>query len=389
MTQNIEKLIIKYLTNSANANDLDILSEWIENPSNEKKFKDFVQTHVAINYSMNDPESEVFIEQLLYRISKEKSLVYKIKKQPIYRYAAAASILLIVTLTIFFNKANNSKEFVEPIIVNTNVIEPGTNKAILTLEDGSNIELNKEEILNNKNISNQKGKLIYNSQNSKASKIAYHYLTIPRGGEYFIKLSDGTKVWLNSESQLRYPEEFVDGKTRQVELIYGEAYFDVSPSAEHKGSKFKVVNNAQEVEVLGTEFNIKAYKDETNVYTTLVEGKVVVGSDNTTTKHTLKPNQQLNLDLKNNSITLREVDIKPEISWKNGIFSFDGKSLKSIMKVISRWYDVDVIFLNKDFESIQFKGNLNKNQSIERVLAIMKSSSINSYEINNKTIIIK
>ena len=100
-------------------------------------------------------------------------------------------------------------------------------------------------------------------------------------------MSDGTQVWLNSESQLKYPVNFIKGQTRQVELVYGEAYFDVSPSVEHNGAKFKVFNQSQEVEVLGTEFNVKAYKDETNIYTTLVEGRVVI--DNGALKQSLLP----------------------------------------------------------------------------------------------------
>ena len=200
-------------------------------------------------------------------------------------------------------------------------------------------------------------------------------------------MSDGTEVWLNSETQLKYPVNFVKGQTREVELVYGEAYFDVSPSTEHGGSKFRVMNNAQEVEVLGTEFNIKAYRDDTNVYTTLVEGKVVVGNGDL--EQYLTPNQQSNINLENNSIKVTVVDVDVETSWKNGIFSFKGMPLKNIMKVISRWYDVDVVFENKELESIKFKGVLDKYQSVEEILNIMTSSTINNYEIKDKTIILR
>src|SRR5690606_33390781 len=146
------------------------------------------------------------------------------------------------------------------------------------------------------------------------------YLTIPRGGQFNVVLSDGTEVWLNSDTQLKYPVNFVEGQDREVELVFGEAYFDVSPSTEHGGSKFKVMNNAQEVEVLGTEFNIKAYRDDINVYTTLVEGKVVVGNGDL--KQYLTPNQLSHLNLENNSIKVRVVDVNVETSWKKGIFTF-------------------------------------------------------------------
>ena len=176
-------------------------------------------------------------------------------------------------------------------------------------------------------------------------------------------------------------------KPRKVELVYGEAYFDVSPSTNPKGAKFKVLNHAQEVEVLGTEVNLKAYKDEASIYTTLVEGKVVVG--NGIFKQNLIPNQQSIVDTLNDTLSVIKVDVKGEISWKDGVFIFVDKPLIDIMKVISRWYDVDIIFENKELESLEFMGALNKNQSIEEILSIMKSYSINNFEIKEKTIILK
>ena len=170
-------------------------------------------------------------------------------------------------------------------------------------------------------------------------------------------------------------------------MVYGEAYFEVSPSTNHKGAKFKVNHKAQEVEVLGTAFNVKAYKDETNIYTTLVEGKVEINTPNL--KQILRPNQQSNVDIIENKLSVSVIDVSTEISWKNGIFTFNGKSLKEIMKVLSRWYDVEVVFENKELELIKFKGVLEKEQPIEEILAIMKSSSITDYEIKDKVIILK
>lgn len=218
-------------------------------------------------------------------------------------------------------------------------------------------------------------------------KIVYNYLTIPRGGQFQLKLSDGTEVWLNSETQLKYPVTFIEGETRQVELVYGEAYFEVSPSTNHNGAKFKVRTLMQEVEVLGTEFNIKAYKEETNIYTTLVEGKVVIvnGFDN----QYLIPNQQSNLNLKNNTITIRSVDAYSETSWKKGLFSFKSTPLKEIMKVLSRWYDVNVVFSNPEIENIKFNGVLSKNQTIKEILTTIKNTHfIKDYDITDKKITI-
>ena len=205
---------------------------------------------------------------------------------------------------------------------------------------------------------------------------------------FFVQLSDGTKVWLNSDSQLKYPINFISGETRQVELVYGEAYFDVSPRIEHKGADFKVYQNKQEIQVLGTEFNIKAYKDETNIYTTLVEGKVAVSFEEYT--QDLVPNQQSIVNLNNSKLIVATVNIYNEISWKEGIFSFEEKSLKEIMKVLSRWYDMDVVFKNKMIEDEEFIGVLGKDQNIEDILSSIKNFGIiKDFKIKYKEVILE
>ena len=216
----------------------------------------------------------------------------------------------------------------------------------------------------------------------------YNILTIPRGGEFFVKLSDNTKVWLNSESQLKYPVNFIEGKERAVELVYGEAYFEVSPSTEHKGTKFKVLNNNQAVEVLGTKFNVKAYLNETEIFTTLAEGKVAINS-NTINKF-LSPGQQSVLNLETRKIDVKAVDVKTELSWVHGSFVFHYKSLKEITKVLSRWYDVDFKFDSKSIEKQEFNGELNKKQNLEEILMLIKATNkINHFEIKNKEVLIK
>ena len=218
--------------------------------------------------------------------------------------------------------------------------------------------------------------------------MVYNYLTIPRGGQFFIKLSDGTQVWLNSETQLKYPVSFNEGETRQVELVYGEAYFDVSSSTENQGSKFKVINNAQNVEVLGTEFNIKAYKDEASIYTTLVEGKVVVNALNKS--KILIPNEELNFNQSTNSLIVSSgVDVYKAKSWKEGIFSFRDKPLQDIMKVLSRWYDINVVFKSEDIKMQTFHGSLDKKLSIREIMAIICINNTIEYEINKNTVLLK
>jgi hypothetical protein len=384
MNKEIEKIIVKFLTNSANEEDLNKLTDWLKTKDNIQFFDHYIETNYALDMNMNEFDSNGVKKALAKKIRQDRSVFYKYK---VFKYAAAA--VIVFGLGYFFrdNFFNKTLETM-PIIVNTNTIVPGTDKATLTLEDGSVIALEKGASFKTQNANSNGEEIVYESGKRNSKKVVYNYLTIPRGGEFFIKLSDGTQVWLNSESQLKYPVSFVEGEPRQVELVYGEAYFDVSPSIENQGSKFKVVNNAQDVEVLGTEFNIKAYKDEVNIYTTLVEGKVIVSALNKT--KTLIPNEQLNLNRSNNSIiVLSGVDVFREISWKEGVFSFRDKSLKDIMKVLSRWYDIKVVFNNKDIEKQTFHGSLDKKLSIEKILSIISTTNNIWYEINDNTVLLK
>ena len=258
----------------------------------------------------------------------------------------------------------------------------------MTLEDGSQVALEKGNAYQTQNALSNGEEIKYEKGTDNISKMVYNFLTVPRGGQFHLVLSDGSEVWLNSESQLKYPVNFIKGQTRKVELVYGEGYFDVSPSTEHEGSKFIVSNQSQEIEVLGTEFNIKAYKDETNIYTTLVEGRVLIGT--ASTRNILKPSQQANLNLNDGNLDIATVNVYNEISWKEGVFSFRRKPLVEIMKVLSRWYDMDVYFDNPELENVGFNGVLGKDQQIEEILNTIKNFGIiNDYEIINKTILLK
>jgi ferric-dicitrate binding protein FerR (iron transport regulator) len=323
------------------------------------------------------------------KIAKEKKVIRLKRIRQRILYGAAASLVIGLLATGFFL---NSNKFTPPevktrIVVNT-PIKAGTDKATLTLEDGSVVTLQKGNNYQTMTTQSNGEQIVYKAGNRNVSKIAYNYLTIPRGGQFHLVLSDGTKVWLNSETQLKYPVAFTDGATRQIELVYGEAYFEVSPSTKHKGAKFKVLNQSQEVQVLGTQFNIKAYRDETNVYTTLVEGKVAVS--NSKINKILKPSEQSNLNLQDKTIAISKVDVYNEISWKDGVFSFRKKPLGEIMKVLSRWYDIEVQFENQDSKNARFNGVLGKEQKIEDILKrIKKFKVIKDYEIKNKKVILK
>lgn len=397
MTREIEDLIVKFVNRNISFEEEKVLNNWLNNPNNEQIFTNYVQVHYAItSQSMNELYLKQSKEKLILNEEEKEVVVLHSNKRsvsksfnikPYLKYAAA--VIIVGALSTFFmlREVAPVDEIKITYINNESIILPGTNKAILTLENGSDVELKGDTPYEATGVKSTGSEIVYNSEEKGQVKIQYNYLTIPRGGFFFVQLSDGTKVWLNSESQLKYPKSFVSGRAREVELIYGEAYFEVSPSSLHSGSTFKVINSAQAVEVLGTEFNIKAYKDEVNVYTTLVEGLVSINTGKGASN--LKPKQQSVVNKGSKNMSIQYVDVDSEISWKNGVFSFKGKTLKEIMQTISRWYDVNVIFENKNLENLKFKGVINKNKDIEEILSIMKSNTINNYEIQNNTIILK
>ncbi|TXE09681.1 FecR family protein [Seonamhaeicola algicola] len=380
----MKKIIIKYLTNSIDNIELNKLKDWLKKPKNQEIFKNFITD----DFNLNNTYTSVNVDEALNNVWKEinkKPKVIPFYKKNIFKYAAAASVVLLLAVSFFLNNKNQYNN--TPIIVNNN-IETGTDKAILTLGDGTNITLAKGQNYITSNISSNGEEIVYNKPNQKSTETAYNYLTIPRGGQYYLKLDDGTQVWLNSESKLKYPVSFANTEKRQVELVYGEAYFDVSPSHKNNGTKFSVTTNNQEIEVLGTEFNIKAYNNENEIYSTLIEGKINLKLGASIVA--VKPNQQTVLNKTTNNITLNNVtDIYSVVSWKSGVFSFKDMPLNKIMKVLTRWYDSDVVFVNKDVENIEFTGILDKNQTIEEILNTIYNTNNVPYEINNKTIIFR
>ncbi len=384
----VKALIAKFLTHQASAAELDLLDIWLKDSENEQLFNSYVQTNYAIEYEMRQFEANKVKSKLQQLMDAEKKTLKLKKWRQIIGYAAAA-VFAGLLVSAYFLKDNIFTKTVEtnPRIISNNV-EIGSDKATLTLEDGSQVALGKGNAYQTKNVHSDGEEIMYGAGESNVSEVVFNLLTVPRGGQFHLVLSDGTEVWLNSESQLKYPVYFIKGQPRQIELVYGEGYFAVSPSTEHEGSKFIVFNQSQEIEVLGTEFNIKAYREDTKIYTTLVEGKVSINTGST--KNILEPSQQASLNLKDESVDIATVNVYNEISWKEGVFSFRRKPLVEIMKVLSRWYDIDVNFESPELERAQFNGALGKDQNIEDILNTIKNFGvIKDYEIINKTILLK
>ena len=380
----MKKVILKYLTDNITDSELEQLLLWLKKPKNLKEFQTLIKENYNLNIVYDDINEEIALQKVKRDIKNSKKPVRRLSLN-LMKYAAA--ILIFVSAGSFFLTTDNLVDESNPIIINNN-IKIGTDKATLTLENGTDIILEKGENYISGNLKSNGEDIIYKSTGKSNPNITYNYLTIPRGGQYHVKLTDETEIWLNSESRLKYPTSFVDGEERIVELVYGEAYFIVSSSTENKGSSFKVKTSIQEIEVLGTQFNVKAYNDEDYIYTTLIEGKVSI--DNTSGLEILKPNQQSILNIASKEIQINTIDVSSEIAWVHGDFIFNRKPLKDIMKVLSRWYDVDVEFKDKALEDTKFFGELSKHQKIEDILTLIKSTNtINSFEINKNKILIK
>lgn len=377
-----KKLIVKFLAKEANLEELRQLELWIRNPKNEHLFIEYFKANYYANTALKTYDLECAKKNILQQINRRKA-----KSNYIFKYAIAATLALILTTTYHFRDNLFNTTAKDAFSQRKLYKEQTKNKAVLTLENGSQVALENGNSIQTQNATSN-GKVLVYQNKAKQVELVYNQLTIPRGGQYVVELSDGTKVWLNSESQLKYPVNFIKGQSREVELAYGEAYFDVSPSSKHKGAKFKVFNQFQEIDVLGTEFNIKAYKGESNVYTTLVEGKISVSIDNRNLG--LKPNQQLDLDINNNTSAIKTVDVYNEVSWKDGVFSFENKTLEEVMKVFSRWYDIEIVFKNNSIKNEEFVGILRKNKRLETILKSFKNYGvIKNFEIEDEKVVLE
>lgn len=300
-------------------------------------------------------------------------------KRTWWKYAAAAAILIIASV-ILFRPAQQKQ-----IPIAANAVMPGGNKAMLTLSDGSIISLDSAA---NGTLAQQgktsihkpvAGQLQYEQLEAPAV-VQYNTLSTPRGGQYQVTLPDGSKVWLNATSSLRFPTAF-SGKERRVEL-HGEAYFEI---AHNPNMPFKVTtSNDLTVTVLGTHFNVMAYGDEENLKTTLLEGAVKL--EKGAVNKLIAPGQEGKLDKKTGQLTIAEVDAEEAIAWKNGIFQFENADIATITRQLARWYDVDVVF-EGPVPQQRFMGLMSRNVPLGSVLKVLETSGAR-FKIEGRKLIV-
>jgi len=385
-------LIEKYLANSCTRKELEQLLSMVENEANTEGIAQTLKEYWAKSEQKSDlRKSELDVKfALLMQDAKHETPVVsmvsaKRKRRWSFRYAAAVIIICMLSVSAYFlvkQKPEKQIAKTENIHKDKNDVSPGRNTAVLTLANGTSINLDSAEngaltTQGNSKILKLNGLLSYNASNNKSTKGLYNTISTPRGGQYQLILADGSKVWLNAESSLRFPVSFT-GKERKVELL-GEAYFEVAKNAT---MPFKVKVHGMEVEVLGTHFNINSYDNESMVRTTLLEGSIKINKNNSSSL--LKPGQQAQMNKSGEIKIINNVDVEEAIAWKEGKFQFDRADIHAIMRQLARWYDVDVEY--NGTVSSHFGGTISRDVNLSQVLNMLHLTGEVTFQIKDKKV---
>ncbi len=382
----------KFLKGNCTDAELDLLFHHFETTG-----KDELSDLIRAELDFPDDHEEATFEEftLLSKVhEKIRSEIYSdedekhlagLKTHTWFGLMAAAAVLIFTTLGILLHSQNEEKPPAQ--LVDTQFqqdIAPGTNKAFLTLANGTKLSLtdaNDGELAKQAGISivkTEDGQLVYNIRGGATGNDEaplFNTIETPRGGQYQINLPDGSRIWLNAGSSLRYPVVFA-GTERKVELK-GEAYFEI---AADKTKPFKVVSNNQVVEVLGTHFNINSYQEEGAIKTSLIEGRVKIRSGNNSV--TLKPGQQA---LVNHTILVAEADVSESVAWKNGKTQFSNADIRTIMRMLSRWYDVEVKYQGEMIVT-GFGGSVSRSNNISEILKLLELTGDVHFKIEGRRV---
>ena len=399
--ERLQFLLALYLDQTISESQQYELSQWVTNQaSHEELIKLLEQAWEERNEDerMPDFDSDRILSAILHSASPQNSplvdnKIVSINRKVLWlkRLSVAASVVLIISISYFSLRPAVSPVFNKNNIVIAKVfdVKPGGQKAVLTLSDGSQIILNSAtngllaQQGASKVIKLANGQLLYASSKIATTEVIYNTMTTPVGGQYQLQLPDGSKVWLNTASSIRYPTTFSE-KVRRVEIT-GEAYFEI---AKNKNMPFVVqFNNGTEVTVLGTHFNIKAYSDEPVIKTTLLEGSISIKHKQKNTL--LSQGNQAQID-KNGDFKLVKNSVTEEsVAWKNGIFQFNSADIESVMRQMSRWYNLEIEYKGESpSKENRFTGKIPMSVNLSRILKWMELSGVHFKLEGNKLTVI-
>ncbi len=360
----IKDLLERYRANACTDAELEILESW------------YLGFENAAAPDLTDEEKKADLD-MVWQSMPHRSQRTRFR---LSNLSVAAMIFLTLSAGFFFYKSNFSGSGI-PVTKSADLV-PGGHRAVLILADGKRISLTDAPdgtVTQQTGITVVKesgGRLVYKVTGNSPEPVTAQYNTIqtPEGGQYQVDLPDGTKVWLNAVSSLKFPASFAKQEFRKVELS-GEAYFEVAKDKKHP---FRVLSDKQEVEVLGTHFNINAYPDESAVKTTLLEGSVKVNGA------FLKPGQQSVVT--SNDLQIMKTDVETAVAWKNGLFMFDNERLESVMRKVSKWYGVEVKYSNDEVKELIFGGTVSRFDKVSKVLRMMELTGDVHFKLQGKVI---
>ncbi|MDT7828266.1 DUF4974 domain-containing protein [Pricia sp. S334] len=382
---------MKYLLHEASAENLDALSDWILVEANERIFETFVRSHYETITAMNEPDTDKIKEVLIKRMKRDKKVFRSRKARSLMKYAAVG--LVFLALGYFFQQDRTKGNHPVKLV-------PKEETITITLDNGTIEAL---DPLANRKVKDAHGNIIGNQERSKMTyrksvatvakgtapkKLVYNTLKVPYGKRFDVVLSDGTHVFLNSGTSLRYPVQFLKGFDRTV-FLTGEAYFDVAKDREHP---FTVHADELDIEVLGTQFNVSHYPEDTNINTVLVEGSVELHKKTGDAENgegiLLEPGFKAEWRKAGNDIAIENVDTDMYTAWVQGKLVFRNTSLWKIRQALERKYNVTIKNRNKDLEGQLFDASFDI-ETIEEVLESFNKSYAIEYKIEDNKVIIQ
>jgi len=383
LNRRYSELARKWLRGTLTPEEEREYNDWYDNVSDDKEIK-------------LDPDFAISRQQLKRRIFMKISRIAGLyrpvlsshKRRKIY--VAAASVLLLFGAISFYwySSRKATLQYPKSLAENAyfkNDIAPGVNRAILTLSNGKKITLDDSTsgMLADEGgaqiVKSGKGGVMY-EEGKGAVTVVNNTVSTPRGSQYRLTLPDGTKVWLNSASMLRYPTAFT-GNERMVELE-GQGYFEVAANARQP---FKVKVQNMEVQVLGTDFDIMAYRDEATINTTLLTGSIQVKEGSH--EQLLRPGQQAVINNEDHQLTVRTADIRKVTAWKNGLFVFNNMALPAILREMARWYDVDIVYTTSPGTEL-YGGGIGRNLQLADILALLEGNGYNHFKVEGRKVIV-